>query len=192
MKFRSLAVAGAIAALAAPASALAGTTSVTINGGTLDFGTAPSVGNFTAVTLDGSLVKTTNASVSNWSVNDATGSLLGWHVNVAASQFTTGGGTPSTLTTGSMTYAGPNMAAGASQSSLLNPVLLALRATPVPIDLSSDGSTAVPVVKSLAATGQGLWNFTQGASDLTLSVPATTKAGTYTSTVTFTLASGPV
>jgi hypothetical protein len=61
----------------------------------------------------------------------------------------------------------------------------------VAIDLSADGSTSTAVVKALVGTGSGLWNFTQGASDLTLTVPAIATVGTYSSTVTFTLASGP-
>jgi hypothetical protein len=157
--------------------------------GTLDWGTAPTVGSFGSVRLDGLTAKTTTASVGNWSVNDATGLLQGWHVNVAASQLATSGG--ATLPLRSVNYAGPTMSAGSGQLPALNPVLLTTRATPVPIDLSANGATAVGVVKALAATGSGLWNFTQGASDLTLTVPATATAGTYTSTVTFTLASGP-
>ena len=57
-----------------------------------------------------------------------------------------------------------------------------------------DGGSAVAIVHALAATGQGGWIMTQGnaaGGDLALTIPTTAAAGTYTSDLTFTLATGP-
>jgi hypothetical protein len=48
----------------------------------------------------------------------------------------------------------------------------------------------VSVANALPSTGTGVWNFTQGAADLVVTVPITAKAATYTSTVTFTVSAG--
>lgn len=173
----------ALAALAlAPAGALAsGATSVAIGGGTTDFMTAPVPGNFTAVTLDGTLQSTT-AAIPTWSVNDASGSLSGWNVKMSATQFSTGSG--DTLAVGSMTY-NPSSAVVAlsGQSTALAPAAL-------PLGAAIDGSVARQIVLAAAGTGAAKWQFTQGAGALTLSIPPTVKAGTYSSTVTTTLTQG--
>jgi len=52
----------------------------------------------------------------------------------------------------------------------------------------------VPIVHALAGTGQGAWTMTQAntaGGDLALTIPANATAGTYTSNLTFTLATGP-
>jgi hypothetical protein len=91
-----------IAVLVLPTAATASTatsnTSLTLNGGLLDWGTAPSVGNFPSTTITGSPI-TVHASDNDWTVNDARGSSTGWNVTVQASEFTAGGGTPHTLAT---------------------------------------------------------------------------------------------
>lgn len=191
MKVRSLLFAGAAAAaLAAPGAAHAqatDTTSVTLSAGSLTFPTTLAASNFPATQLNGQ-VQTLNAAVGDWSVNDATGALLGWTVQVKASQFTDNNGTAGdatddkTLPPGSLTLALPTVGAGASQSSLLAPVTLAI----TPIDTGVNQILA----QAIATEGSGLWNFTQGADDLTLVVPPTVKAGTYTSTITTTLSAG--
>jgi hypothetical protein len=57
-----------------------------------------------------------------------------------------------------------------------------------------DGGSAVAVVHALVLTGQGGWTMTQAnlaGGDLALTIPTTASAGTYTSNLTFTLATGP-
>jgi hypothetical protein len=176
----------------APASAAGSTTdttSITITAGSLDFGSNFTAANFPNTALTG-LAQTVTTSVSNWSVNDATGSLLGWNVKIGATRFTDNNGTAGdtsddkTLPLGSLSLTAPTASAGASQSNLLAPVVQ-------PLTTALDNGTAdVPVAVAALTKGQGLWNFTQGNNHLSLVIPATTEAGTYTSTITTTLSSG--
>src|ERR1700759_4626613 len=84
---RALAAAATVAltAVLAPASALAATsndqTTFTVTGGSLSFSTAPALPTLTAITLNGQ-AQTTNTTMTNFSVLDATGSGAGWNVTV--------------------------------------------------------------------------------------------------------------
>lgn len=193
MKLRFLGAACAAAALAvapAAASAATDTTSVTLAAGQLTFATSFTAGDFPTTTLNG-LVQTVNAATNAWSVNDATGSALGWNVKIRASQFSTGGTTPKTLPEGSMSYVGVStgdITAGAGQALTLAPVPVAAAAA---ID-SASGTNDQMIAKALVGTGQGQWSFGAKASGLTLVIPPTAEAGTYTSTITTTLTSGLV
>jgi hypothetical protein len=164
--------------VALPAQAATDPTNITLTGGSLDFGTPFSAGDFPSTQLNGS-VQTVTADVGNWSVNDARGSLLGWNVTIAAGQFTSAGA--DTLPVGSLSLTAPTVSAGSGQAGGLAPIVQSL--TPI------DAGSAVPLVVAAPLTGQGLWNFTQGAGQLSLVVPPTVKAGTYTSTITTTLSS---
>jgi len=176
---------------AAPAHAASGsdTTSITLTAGSLDFGTGFAAADFPTTALNGS-VQIVSTSVGNWSVNDARGNLLGWNVKIGATRFTDNNGTPAdtaddkTLPLSSLTLTAPTASAGAGQSALLAPVV-----QPVTTALDN-GSLSVPVAVAAATTGQGLWNFAQGANHLTLVIPPTAAAGTYNSTITTTLSSG--
>src|SRR5687767_4567533 len=86
------AVAAACGVTAAPAQAATDLTEIQLTAGSLDFGTAFGAGNFPSTQLTGT-AQTVSASVGNWSVNDARGSLLGWNVKIGASQFTDDNGT---------------------------------------------------------------------------------------------------
>ena len=193
LRIRSLAVAAATAAvLAAAPVAQAGTdtTQIQLTAGTLAFGTEFSAADFPATQLTGSL-QTVSTSVGNWSVNDARGSLLGWNVKIGATRFTDTNGTPGdtsddkTLPLSSLSLTGPSVSAGASQSLSLKPIVQPLTTA------LDNGSLDVPLAIAAPLTGQGLWNFTQGATHLSLVIPPTAEAGTYSSTITTTLSSGP-
>ena len=149
--------------------------------------TAPSLGDFGTVGLN-STPATATTSVGSWSVN-ATGTITGWNVTVGATQFKTADG--ATLPLRSMTYRGPSVAA-ATGNLAVPPLALLGTVTPVAIDRSVNGGSSVSVLNALTATGSGVWNMTQGAADLSLTVPSGIAAGTYTSTVTFTLSAGPL
>jgi hypothetical protein len=171
--------------LLAPAAALASgsSTSVTLNGGTLSFSTVPSAGDFPATSLTGGQ-QTIHASLGSWGVTDARGSGAGWHVTFQASQFTDGAG--DTLPLGSLSLIAP----------LITPGTLNLAVPPVlqGATFVLDGGSAVPIVHALSGTGQGAWTMTQAnllGGDLSLVIPAAAAAGTYTSNLTFTLATGP-
>lgn len=176
-----------VAALAAPSGALASgaSTSVALTGGSLAFSTTPSASDFPSTALTGA-PQTIHASFANWGVNDATGSGAGWHVTFQASQFATAGAVK--LPTSSLVLTVPPAMAPATGNVAVAPVV---QGTP---SVTLDGGSAVSIVHSLATTGQGGWNMTQPNSaggDLALSIATTAAAGSYTSNLTFTLATGP-
>jgi hypothetical protein len=76
---------GLVLAAIAPGTALAVTqednTSFSVTAGTLAFSTAPGMPGLTSVTLKGE-AQTTNTTMSNFGVSDATGSGSGWKVSV--------------------------------------------------------------------------------------------------------------
>ena len=187
MRSRSLIPAGIVAlvALLAPAGAFAagGTTSVALLGGSLSFSTTPSASDFASTTLTGAQ-QTIHTNFANWGVNDGRGSGAGWHVTFQASQFTGTG--PITLPLSSLVLTAP----------VVTPAALNLAVPPVlqGSTFTLDSGSAVPIVHALTLTGQGGWTMTQGnaaGGDLALTIPTTADAGTYTSTLTFTLATGP-
>jgi hypothetical protein len=181
---RAAAVA-ALAVLAIPSGALASgaTTSVTLAGGALSFSTTPSASDFASTTLTGAQT-TIHTSFANWGVDDARGTGAGWHVTFQASQFTGTG--PITLPTGSLALTTP----------VATPFGINIAVPPVTqgTTFTLDGGSAVAIVHALLATGQGSWTMTQAnllGGDLALTIPTTAAAGTYTSNLTFTLATGP-
>ncbi len=163
----------------APAAMAADDTSVAVTGGTLSI-TNPLVANFTAVTLNGA-PQTTAATMDGFSVTDGRGTGVGWNVTVQATQFS-GGVTPTrTLGTGSLSLLAPTVAA-ANTTSSAPPTMTA---GPYAID----GST-VKIASAAAAAGMGTYDFTQGGA-LSLAIPASAYAATYTSTVTVSVVTGP-
>jgi hypothetical protein len=77
--------ASALAVCVLPATALGSVTDTTqfsVTPGSLNFGTSPDVPNLNGVTLNGQS-QTTNSTMANFSVADATGSGSGWNVTVA-------------------------------------------------------------------------------------------------------------
>ncbi len=167
-------------------------TSVTVSSGSLVITTAPTVANFTAVTLSG-VDQTTTAILDDFEVNDSRGTGAGWNVTTQATQFkevdalgayVTGG---KTLPTGSLKLAQPAVAQDGTTST--SPTITA---GPYTIDASS----AVKFASSAVDTGMGKYDFSDGTAaagiPLTLTLkPATTYAKTYKSEVTITLASAP-
>jgi hypothetical protein len=176
-----------VLALASPAQAATSDTSITLNAGTLDYTTPFSAGNFPNTTLNG-LPQVVHAGVNPWTVTDGRGSLLnGWNLTISATQFSTGGGSPHTLPTGSMTLATVPVPSTSVGNVSLPPV-------PVPLAAALDGGSAQKVATSAVGQGLGQWTFTSlnpAGGDLALVVPASAVAGTYTSTITSTLSTGP-
>ena len=152
-------------------------TSVVLTGGTLNI-TAPSVGNFTGVTLNGT-AQTTSATMGTFSVVDSRGTGVGWNVTVQATQFTATG---HTLPMGSISMPAPTVAktdatSGGTPSINSGPYLI-------------DSASAIKIATAAAdGTGMGSYQFTP--SSLTLSVGANAYAGNYTSTVTVSVVTGP-
>lgn len=178
------AVAATVSLLAAlaPQSALAASATVTgsVNAGTLSISTSatPSF----SVTLDGT-DKTGSYTVPT-TVTDATGSGAGWNLTITSTQFTTGGGSPHTLATGASSLTGvTSSCAGGTCTNPTNSVTY-----PVAVPAGSTPPTAVKYFNAALNTGAGQFTNTPSIS---VSVPANSYAGSYSSTLTLAAVSGP-
>jgi hypothetical protein len=178
------AVAAAAAAIALTGAQLASGASVpvtaTVGAGSLTAASSatPSV----SVTLDGT--DQTPSFTAALSTNDETGSGAGWHLTITSSQFTTGGGTPRTFSTSASSITG--VAVTCARGTCTAPTNSATY--PVVVPAGSGPPTAVSFFSSAASTGMGDFTVTPTVQ---VSVPANTYVGTYTSTLTITVVSGP-
>lgn len=141
---------------------------------------APGTVSFPSTALDGTnRTATTNATLS---VSDMTDTALGWNLTATSTRFTSGANTlPNTATT----ITGVSVTAGATNCGL--PVA-GSTAFPMTLPAGAVAPAAAKIYSSTLGTGLGIANL---AYTFALAVPANTKIGTYTSTWTFTLASGP-
>lgn len=165
------------AALADSASA-----TLTVSAGSLSESngtTSPSV----STTLDGTdRVATYTLTLT---VTDATGSGNGWKLTITSTQFTTGGGSPHTLPTSASTITGVTASCVAS-TTCANPINNVIY--PVAAPAASSPPTAVAFYNAAANTGMGKFTVTPTVS---VSIPANSYAGSYSSTVTLAIVSGP-
>jgi fibronectin-binding autotransporter adhesin len=202
-------IAGPALLAAAPASAatcVAGapcsmTGTATLGTGTLTL-TAPATltwaGTLTGLTQE--LVDTVAAD-QTYNVDDATGSATGWNVAVAATQFTATGGallplTGTFSTNGSVTSATAAAAPTATCASGAGTCTLPTDAVTYPVAVTT-GAAVTPIAIYSAATSTGEGSIDIGGSTAAdpvgwwLAVRPDATPGTYTSTITLTLASGP-
>ena len=142
---------------------------------------APPNVNFSA-TLNG--LNQTVTATQGLDVSDATGSNAGWDITATSTTFATGGG-PTLATTATTVASAPTRVCDASSS-----CTLATNSVGYPYTLPAGASapTATKVFNAAANTGEGNQTVTVTWS---LAVPAATVPGTYTSTWTISLASGP-
>ena len=164
---------------AVPAGAT--TATATITAGTLAFVSAPPNVSFTA-TLNG--LNQTVTATQALDVSDATGSGAGWNLTATSTTFATGGG-PTLATTSTTVQSGPTRACDSGST-----CTLATNSVTYPYTLPAGASapTATKVFNAAANSGEGNQTVTVTWS---LAVPATAVPGTYTSTWTISLASGP-
>jgi len=176
-----LGVSLAAAVSASPALGASATVTGTISAGTLSIATTatPSF----SVTLNGS-DQTASYTVPT-TVTDATGSGLGWNLTITSTQFTTGGGSPQTLSTSasSVTSVSNSCVGGVTCTSPTNSI-----GYPVGVPAGSTPPAAVKYFNAAASSGQGQFTNTPTVQ---VAVPANTIAGTYTSTLTLAAVSGP-
>jgi WxL domain surface cell wall-binding len=149
--------------------------------------------------LDQQLADVTTAH-QTYVVDDATGSGAGWNVTVSATTFTTGSitlGNAGTFSTNgsissAVSVAGPTAACSAASTCTL-PTDTAVT-YPVAITTAPTTPTAVKVYDALVNTGLGSINIgLPGAAPVGwwVNVPANTKPGTYTSTITLEVLTAP-
>jgi hypothetical protein len=180
-------LAGGVAVVALAAGNIipvaAATATTTITAGALAFVSSPPNVSFSA-TLNGVDQTVTNAQAID--VGDATGSGTGWNITATSTQFSTGGGSPKTLSTSATAVdSAPAIAcdAGASCTTATNSVTY-----PYTLPAGSTAPTATKLVNAAASTGMGNQTVTPTWK---VSVPANTYAGTYSSTWTISLVSAP-
>ena len=174
------------------------TGTLTVTGGTLTL-TSPASLTW-ADTLNGtnqSVVDTTPAD-QQLTVNDATGSGAGWHITASATTFTSGAHTLANagtlVNTGSVTSVAATTAPSAT---CVVTCTVPTNTTTYPVALTT--AAAAPPVSTIYDTSAltGIGQMTLGGSASAnpigwwLNVPSNTFAGTYTSTITMTIVSGP-
>lgn len=140
--------------------------------------TIPSPPGFSA-TLDGS--DQTASYGTPTSVTDSRETASGWNLTVAATQFSTGGASPSTLPSNASSIS--TVVAACAAGPCTTPVNSV--AYPVPV---TAGAAPVKFFNAAPGTGSGDFTITPTTS---VQLPANADSGTYSSTVTYTVASGP-
>ncbi len=153
--------------------------SASCSGGSLTL-TAPGSTSFTGVTLNGTN-QTTTATVT-LKPDDETTAHSGWNITETSTTFTDGSG-HSLSTTATTTTGASSSAAGGNCVMPTNSVTY-----PVALPAGAGPPTAVKVYNAASGTGQGPTNVTL---TFQLSIPANAYRGTYTSTWTFAIVSGP-
>ena len=174
---------------------LAGT--LTFTGGTLSL-TSPTAlaWSTTLAGLNSTLVDST-AGHTSFVVNDASGSGAGWNVTVSATTFTTGA--KSLANSGTLQLTGSTSAESATTApdaacNSGSTCTLPVNGTAYPVLISTAASSPTPVKIYSSSLTNGLGQMTIGNANPVgwwLNVPANTIAGTYTSTFTWQIASGP-
>lgn len=162
-------------AFALPARAAATTTTFTLATGTLSISAPASSDLGTGSTGAGTL----SAQLGGVTVTDNRGALLGtWTASVSSTDFTTGGATANeTIAKGQVTY-WSGLATATSGTAVFTPG----QATALNAQALSASRTAYGAA-SIVGNNSATWNPT-----LTVNVPAAAVAGTYTGTVTHSVA----
>ena len=152
-------------------------------------------------TLSGSALSLTTSATPSFSANldsgdqtptytvpltikDTRGSGAGWNATITSTQFTTGGGSPQTLATNASTLTG--VTSSCTSGTCTNPTNAITY--PVSVPAASSPPTAVKFFNAAANTGMGVFTNTP---TIGVFVPQSSFAGTYTSTLTLSVVSGP-
>jgi len=176
---RRAAVLLSIVALLSPSVliVLADTTSgsITVSGGSLSL--TPAAVSISGVTLDGTDHNNVGGTTSAWTAEDPTGSGSGWHGTIIASSFSDG--------------SGHSIAASGFDIQLLDEnIVLNSGNTKPTSQVTSFTSFASEITFVAASAGTGMGNYSLTPT-FRLDVPAETHAGSYSCTITTTIASGP-
>jgi hypothetical protein len=146
--------------------------------------------------LDQSLVDTTAAD-QQYTVNDATGSGAGWHVTTSATTFTNGAKTfpnTGTFVTNGSTSSVTATTAPSAACALLVTCILPTNTTTYPVAITTAATTPTPVTIYDTSALTGLGKIIIGSTTPVgwwVNVPASASAGSYVSTITMAVISGP-
>src|SRR5680860_1263434 len=193
-KVPPLSVAWAVADVVLSAAAFAAdsttsaTAQATLSGGTLNISSALQAGTFTG-TLLGASQELTGVGFSGFSINDPRGTGVGWNVTMVATPFVNGDvrTAPDDLTVNSFTAPLFGVAKVDTGSSAVPGMGTLTAAT-----IDTGGGAVVVAECDEPGQGMGTYNFTALDTAWKLALTADEYAGTYSSTVTTTLATLPL
>jgi hypothetical protein len=117
-------------------------------------------------------------------VQDTRGTGLGWNVTITSTTFSTGGGTPRTLSTTASSLTG--VTSSCTSGTCTNPANA--QSYPIAVPAGTTAPTAVKIFNTTANNGMGRFTLTP---TIGVTVPQNAFAGTYSSTVTISMVSGP-
>jgi hypothetical protein len=174
-------------ASASPVTTETPTASATITAGTLSFVSTPGNITFPAVVLNGT--NQTTSATEPLDIGDNTGSLAGWNVTATSTLFSASVNSSTyTLPSNALSInATPTVAADSGSTATLAVPTSAIT-YPVTIPAAATAPTAVKIFNAGVGTGMGDQTVTP---NFTLAIPSSATAGTYTSTLTFSLISAP-
>lgn len=190
-------LAGVVAITASMADASGVTGTATISAGSLAI-TPPTALSW-STTLNGTDQEVVDTTTNDQSltVNDPTGSGNGWHVSASATAFTCStSGTCGTSTLGTNAF---TVNGSTSDNTLTTAPAVACASGATGCTVATpDGTISYPVAVPTTATSifnaganTGMGKNTISSIGWWLAIPANTKAGTYTSTVTLAVSTGP-
>jgi hypothetical protein len=183
MSRRLAAMALGVAATAlVPSSALAASTTVSgsVSGSVLSVSTSASP-SFSANLDSGDQTPTFTVPLT---IQDTRGTGAGWNGTITSTQYTTGGLTPVTLATNASSLTAVTSAC--ASGTCTNPTNAITY--PIGVPAASTPPTAVKFYNAAANSGMGKFTITP---TIGVFVPQNSFAGTYTSTLTISIVSGP-
>lgn len=168
--------------VAAPARAADATATQQISAGSLAFiNSTPGNVTFPPIALDGT--DRQNPATQVFSIGDARGSGAGWSISATSTTFTSGSDTLPTDATVITSFTGLACDGGSTCTPASNAIT-----PPYALPAGTPAPTATKMFNAQAGSGMGNQSFT---ANWRLSIPASTPAGNYTSTWTFTLGTTP-
>jgi WxL domain surface cell wall-binding len=178
--FATLVLGAALCVLPSTALGASATATGTLTGSTLSLSTSATP-SFSANLDSGD---STPAYTVPLTIQDTRGTGAGWNATITSTQFTTGGGTPSTLAANASTLTGvTSVCASGTCTNPTNAI-----SYPVAVPAAPTAPAAVKFFNAAANTGMGKFTNTPTIS---VFVPQSSIAGTYTSTLTISIVSGP-
>jgi hypothetical protein len=164
----------------APARAANVTTSGTVSGSVLS-ATTSATPSFTASLDSGDSDQTYTVPLA---VQDTRGTGTGWNLTVTSTTFTTGGGSPKLLSTTASSLTG--VVSSCTSGTCTNPSNA--QTYPLSVPAATTAPVAVKFFNTTANNGMGKFTITPTIS---VNVPQNSFAGSYSSTVTLSIVSGP-
>ncbi|MCW2966824.1 MAG: hypothetical protein JWM71_596 [Solirubrobacteraceae bacterium] len=175
-----LAAVALVATLPSAAQAASVTATGTVTGSTLSATTAATP-SFTANLDSGDQTPTYTIPLT---IQDTRGTGAGWNLTITSTTFTTGGGTPNLLSTSASSLTG--VSSSCTTGTCTNPVNA--QTYPIGVPAASTAPAAVKFFNTSANNGMGKFTVTPTVA---VTVPQNAFAGSYTSTVTASIVTGP-